>query len=359
MKKYEYWELLVSPVDHQQLSMGSKDSELVDTAGGENYPIIGGIPVVLPPEYVADWANNILEILFLDDAMKITQQTIEKHGQDDFKDAMQRYIKQTLGKSGVKSAFESYSQLPDSERFRCFLFDWAQSQGWAEDLIDSATLARSKAYKTAEKGKERFESFKSLLDGEPGYFPDYIDAIFDSDPHISVELGCGSGFGSCALISTLNKGQLFFPIDIDYACTANCVGIRKHVSKEDQVFPLVASFWYIPFPDNSIDVICSRFGIDETREVPRVLQEVFRVLKKGGRFVIIAKRDPTKRFRYLIGAMDFSSAELREMAARAGLYAGKEILLEVANRYGFGEIDTKVYKAEDETEQTLHILRKP
>lgn len=358
MKKPHYWELLASPVKHHTLVLRTDGNALIDSRDGEEYPIVGEIPVMLPPGFVADWANNVLEVLFVDEAMKITRQTIEEYGPEGFQEAMQKYIQRKLGTSGVKTAFDSYGQLPESERCRCFLFAWAQSQSWAGDLIDSGTLTRGESHKTIEKGKQRFEGFLSFLNDTPGHFPKYTEGIFYDDPHIIVELGCGSGFGSCAVVSTLKRGQLFFPIDIDYACTANCIGIRRHLSMGDQVLPLVANFWFIPFPDSSIDVICSRFGIDETREVPRVLREAFRVLKNGSRIVIVAKSDPAKRFRYLIGDMDFSNAELREMASCAGLYAGEEMLLESANGCGFAVVEVKTHEAEDGEEQILCVLEK-
>jgi len=203
--------------------------------------VIDEIPVILPSGYVADWANNVLEVLFLEKTMKITQKTIEKYGQDGFEKAIQKYIHQTLGKLGVEKAFDLYSNLPDSEKYRCFLFPWAQSQGWAKDLMDNTTLARSNAYKTRENGVKRYERFTSVLDEKPGCFPDYIDAIFEENPNILVELGCGSVFGSCAIVSSLVEEQLFFPIDIDYACVANCIGLRRYISKENLVAPLVAN----------------------------------------------------------------------------------------------------------------------
>lgn len=354
----KYWELLVSPIEHQQLILGSDRSELINTASGKRYPVIDEIPVILPPGYVADWANNVLEVLYLDKAMKITQQMLESHGENGFQKAMQEHIQQTFAKSGVESAFDLYSNLPDSERYRCFLFSWAQSQGWAKKLIDDATLARSGTYKTRENGRNRYKRFQSVLSVKPEYLLDYSDAIFEEKPHVVMELGCGSGFSSCVIIGSLTEGQLFFPIDIDYACTANCIGIRRYLSKENDVVPLVASFWSVPFRNDSVDLVCSHLGIDETREVPKVLQEVSRVLKRKGRFVNISKTDPTKHLRYLLGELDFSQKQLCDMARRAGLYAGTEVLLESATKYGLKVNEMTSYTSEDMTKQILFILEK-
>jgi len=40
----KYWELLVSPIEHQQLILGSDRSELINTASGKRYPVIDEIP---------------------------------------------------------------------------------------------------------------------------------------------------------------------------------------------------------------------------------------------------------------------------------------------------------------------------
>lgn len=105
-------------------------------------------------------------------------------------------------------------------------------------------------------------------------------------------------------------------------------------------------------------MLCSRFGIDETREVPRVLQEVSRVLKRDGRFISVSKTDPTEVFRYLIGNHKFSQAEFYDMVQRARLYAGKNAFLNSAAENEFEVIDIKTYKSGDKKGETLYILKK-
>jgi len=40
LKNMKYWELLVSPIEHQELILVSESSELIDTISGERYPVI-------------------------------------------------------------------------------------------------------------------------------------------------------------------------------------------------------------------------------------------------------------------------------------------------------------------------------
>jgi demethylmenaquinone methyltransferase/2-methoxy-6-polyprenyl-1,4-benzoquinol methylase len=43
----------------------------------------------------------------------------------------------------------------------------------------------------------------------------------------------------------------------------------------------------IPFPDNSFDIVTIAFGIRNVTDIPKVLSEVHRVLKPGGKFICL------------------------------------------------------------------------
>ena len=48
----------------------------------------------------------------------------------------------------------------------------------------------------------------------------------------------------------------------------------------------------LDFPDASFDLICTRFSAHHWRQLPQALNEVFRVLKPGGRFIVIDTAAP-------------------------------------------------------------------
>ena len=354
----EAWNMLVSPTKHDELSLNESKTHLVGATNGQLFPIVDGIPVLLPKRYIADWANNVLEVIYLDEAFPITEETIQKHGQDGFQEAMRQRIQSDLGRLGVQEAFERYSKMPEQKRLECFLYSTAQSHGWAETIVDKTTLSRSQGYKTSENGQKRFRKYQVALRDNSMHLLDYARAVAQEEPSSIVELGCGSGFGSCAAIESLSAKQLFFPIDVDYACTANCVGISKWLGKKTAVYPVVASFWFLPFLDKSIDVVCSHCGIDETREVPRVLQEATRVLKDRGKLVNISSTDPTVRLRFFLDGLGFSHEELCRLASQAKLYAGQEALTGLAAEKGFEKITVEHNKPKDVVQRTLYIFEK-
>jgi SAM-dependent methyltransferase len=48
----------------------------------------------------------------------------------------------------------------------------------------------------------------------------------------------------------------------------------------------------LDFPDASFDLVCTRFSAHHWRQLPQALGEVFRVLKPGGRFIVIDTAAP-------------------------------------------------------------------
>jgi len=48
----------------------------------------------------------------------------------------------------------------------------------------------------------------------------------------------------------------------------------------------------LDFPDASFDLVCTRFSAHHWRQLPQALDEVLRVLKPGGRFIVIDTAAP-------------------------------------------------------------------
>jgi ubiquinone/menaquinone biosynthesis C-methylase UbiE len=73
--------------------------------------------------------------------------------------------------------------------------------------------------------------------------------------------------------------ERLFTIDIDFVCTKVAEGLYIYQGESHRIDPIVSSFWFLPFRGGSIDSVFTRGGLQESREVARVLQEVYRVLK--------------------------------------------------------------------------------
>ena len=113
----------------------------------------------------------------------------------------------------------------------------------------------------------------------------------------------GAGLGTNALIEIGLHSARLISIDINYACIGNAEGLAKFHGVEESVDGIVASYWFLPFHDNSIDIVCTHYGIDESRETSRVVEEISRVLKPGGCFVVVCRTDPSNRLSYYTSAV--------------------------------------------------------
>ena len=81
-------------------------------------------------------------------------------------------------------------------------------------------------------------------------------------------------------------------------------------------------------------VLSGSFGRLITRQVPRIVQEISRVLAVRGRFVDVSRSDPTIRLRQWLGHMGFATDELNELVSMSRLYPGRERVAGIAEQYG-------------------------
>jgi ubiquinone/menaquinone biosynthesis C-methylase UbiE len=92
-----------------------------------------------------------------------------------------------------------------------------------------------------------------------------------------IDIGCGTGYGSallgeeCEVVAIDNSNEA-----IKYA--------NKHYSKKANF--LTARATKLPFEDSNFDIACSFEVIEHIRDTHKYLNEVLRVLKPGGKFIL-------------------------------------------------------------------------
>jgi arsenite methyltransferase len=98
-----------------------------------------------------------------------------------------------------------------------------------------------------------------------------------------LEIGCGRGFNLLRL-SHRNAETAFVGVDLTpwHVRAARVVARRRR-----NVDLVVADFHQLPFADESFDLVFSVEAICHADDVYRVVGEVHRVLRPGGRFVVI------------------------------------------------------------------------
>jgi ubiquinone/menaquinone biosynthesis C-methylase UbiE len=100
-----------------------------------------------------------------------------------------------------------------------------------------------------------------------------------------LDLGCGCGN------ETIDAARLTGPAGVSYGMDITDAMIVKAASMAETMGLTNAKFVKgdiedLPFEDDSFDAIMSNCVINHAKDKKRVYREIFRVLKKGGRFVI-------------------------------------------------------------------------
>lgn len=110
-------------------------------------------------------------------------------------------------------------------------------------------------------------------------------------------LDCATGTGD-QIFTLLEKVVSAVGIDL----SEEMIRIAKQKDKEKKVQWGVASALDIPYADESFDCATMSFGIRNVTDVPRCLKEIHRVLKKGGRILILEcslPKNPLVKFGHL------------------------------------------------------------
>lgn len=75
--------------------------------------------------------------------------------------------------------------------------------------------------------------------------------------------------------------------DCEVIASDFCAEMLAHASSRGLAHTVVADALALPFPDGGFDVVTVAFGLRNMADYPAALREMFRVLKPGGRLVIL------------------------------------------------------------------------
>jgi ubiquinone/menaquinone biosynthesis C-methylase UbiE len=102
-----------------------------------------------------------------------------------------------------------------------------------------------------------------------------------------LDIACGSGEPAISIATQLNGTGGVTGIDL----SQSALGVATERARQRQLTNItfqLADAHQLPFPDDTFDRITSRLGVMFFNDLPRALREMHRVMKPGGRAVLLA-----------------------------------------------------------------------
>jgi len=121
-----------------------------------------------------------------------------------------------------------------------------------------------------------------------------VHAAADMDPERILDVAAGTFDLSLAFARQFPRADV---IGLDFACDMLTEGLPKIGDR--RVLPVNGDGLMLPLPDNSVDIVSIAFGIRNFADMNRGLREFHRVLRPGGRAMILEftpNRNPLFRF---------------------------------------------------------------
>ncbi|MFD0993444.1 bifunctional demethylmenaquinone methyltransferase/2-methoxy-6-polyprenyl-1,4-benzoquinol methylase UbiE [Tenacibaculum geojense] len=163
-----------------------------------------------------------------------------------------------------------------------------------------------KPYKDSNLGKKEqvaqmFDTISKNYDGlnrvislgiDVSWRKKVVKLISENNPKQILDIATGTG--DLAIMMANLKPERIVGLDI----SAGMLEVGKHkVAKQNlsnTIEMVVGDSENIPFEDNTFDAITVSFGVRNFENLDKGLTEIYRVLKPGGKFVVLETSNPTK-----------------------------------------------------------------
>ena len=163
-----------------------------------------------------------------------------------------------------------------------------------------------KPYKNSELGKKEqvaqmFDNISEDYDGlnrvislgiDVSWRKKVVKLVGENNPQQILDIATGTG-DLALMMSELNPEKI---VGLDISEGMLQVG-RQKIAKanlSNKIKMIVGDSESIPFPDNTFDAITVSFGVRNFENLDKGLTEILRVLKPGGKFVVLETSNPTK-----------------------------------------------------------------
>ena len=344
MNKKIYEKYLVSPITKKPLHIEKKIFTTDDKT--EKYDVVKNVPVLLANEEKSEWHRELIEAILWEHKEEITKMYKKVDWNKSPVPIYIEYIKKLVGgKKEIKNALLRYSE--------------SNTENWIADINTEYTIKKEqikkfKKYTSKGMGKYRIKK----IDKSKHPYKEYANRVIENSPKTILELSTGAGSGTSAVARVKDKDAIMFSVDIGFECNGNTIGIGKFLKCRNTLLPVVANFWYLPFSDNTFDCVCSNCGLDESRENNKTIKEATRVLKSGGRFVTVSRKNAFMRQNPVLEPFGFSKEEIDELMKKCRLYSGSENLKELCSAFDLKCISQEDFETAKDIFFTISVFEK-
>ncbi|MBO4264346.1 MAG: bifunctional demethylmenaquinone methyltransferase/2-methoxy-6-polyprenyl-1,4-benzoquinol methylase UbiE [Bacteroidales bacterium] len=182
------------------------------------------------------------------------------------------------------------------------------------------------------------------------------EIITTEHPQAILDLACGTGDFSIAIAEKAHPDTRIDAVDLSEG--------MLHVMREKlaarglaaRICPLQGNGEALPFPDNRFDRVTIAFGIRNFEHRETALREILRVLKPGGRLVILelsVPAFPPIRWAYKLyfthllprigGRLTGEKAAYRYLPASVLAFPGKQAWMDTMTACGYGNVRHKAF----------------
>lgn len=161
---------------------------------------------------------------------------------------------------------------------------WVSGRNQNCDDLSSDQLKKAILFSSAENGRKRAEQAQTIIVRDPDFWLLYSNNVIWKKDASILEMTVGAGLGTSCIMQKMGAENLYFGVDIDFVCAKTADALSRHFSVKG--LGMCVSLWNLPFDDCVFDTVCSNAGLEECREIPKIIREASRVLKLGGKMVL-------------------------------------------------------------------------
>ncbi len=217
---------------------------------------------------------------------------------------------------------------------------WVSGRNGLSDDIDKNTMIKAITINSRTVNGQRKALIASKWnESNPDFWQFYSGNVLYNNTNYVLELTVGAGGGTNTVMMNMGKNDYYMGVDIDFTCAKNADALAKYYRVNG--LGIATSLWNLPFEDEMFTSICCNAGLEECREIPKILKEAVRVLANEGRITIRCLKQEKVLWYSYFEKYCVSTVEARKLLCKARLFSGVEQISELLINMGLSLIDQK------------------